>query len=33
MVWVIAVYCVINFVIQSIIQPKFVGDAVGISGR
>ncbi|WP_429518574.1 AI-2E family transporter [Rhodococcus sp. BE178] len=31
MVWVIVVYCVINFVIQSIIQPKFVGDAVGIS--
>ncbi|WP_305092044.1 AI-2E family transporter [Prescottella sp. R16] len=31
MLWVIAVYCVINFVIQSIIQPKFVGDAVGIS--
>lgn len=31
MVWVIVVYCVINFVIQSIIQPKFVGDAVGLS--
>lgn len=31
MMWVIVVYCVINFVIQSIIQPKFVGDAVGIS--
>ncbi|MFD6893135.1 AI-2E family transporter [Rhodococcus sp. NPDC060086] len=31
MVWVIAVYSVINFVIQSIIQPKFVGDAVGLS--
>lgn len=31
MVWVIVVYCVINFVIQSIIQPKFVGDAVGMS--
>ncbi|MGV9818087.1 AI-2E family transporter [Nocardia xishanensis] len=31
MIWVIAVYCVINFVIQSVIQPKFVGDAVGLS--
>ncbi|MBF6398973.1 AI-2E family transporter [Nocardia cyriacigeorgica] len=31
MVWVIVVYSVINFVIQSIIQPKFVGDAVGLS--
>ncbi|WP_346764785.1 AI-2E family transporter [Rhodococcus sp. HNM0569] len=31
MVWVIVVYSVINFVIQSIIQPKFVGDAVGIT--
>ncbi|MGN2641262.1 AI-2E family transporter [Nocardia takedensis] len=31
MIWVIVVYSVINFVIQSIIQPKFVGDAVGIS--
>ncbi|MFE3445799.1 AI-2E family transporter [Nocardia sp. NPDC059180] len=31
MLWVIVVYCVINFVIQSIIQPKFVGDAVGLS--
>ncbi|WFR74398.1 AI-2E family transporter [Prescottella defluvii] len=31
MAWVVVVYCVINFVIQSIIQPKFVGDAVGIS--
>ncbi|NEW38119.1 AI-2E family transporter [Nocardia cyriacigeorgica] len=31
MLWVIIVYCVINFVIQSIIQPKFVGDAVGLS--
>ena len=25
------VYCVINLVIQSVIQPKFVGDAVGLS--
>ncbi|MFC8385391.1 AI-2E family transporter [Nocardia sp. NPDC057272] len=30
MIWVIVVYSVINFVIQSIIQPKFVGDAVGL---
>jgi len=32
MLIVIAVYSVINFVIQSIIQPKYVGDAVGLSG-
>jgi predicted PurR-regulated permease PerM len=31
MLVVIAVYSVINFVIQSIIQPKFVGDSVGLS--
>ncbi|MBH0776902.1 AI-2E family transporter [Nocardia bovistercoris] len=31
MLWVIVLYSVINFVIQSIIQPKFVGDAVGLS--
>ncbi|MFC8527018.1 AI-2E family transporter [Nocardia sp. NPDC057227] len=31
MLWVLVVYSVINFVIQSIIQPKFVGDAVGLS--
>nr|WP_226435610.1 AI-2E family transporter [Rhodococcus yananensis] len=31
MLWVIVLYSVINFVIQSIIQPKFVGDAVGIT--
>ena len=30
-VWVIVVYTVINVVIQSVIQPKFVGDAVGLS--
>ena len=29
--WVIVAYCVINFIIQSIIQPKIVGDAVGMS--
>lgn len=28
---VVVAYSVINFVIQSIIQPKFTGDAVGIS--
>ncbi len=31
MVIVIVVYIVINFVIQSVIQPKYVGDAVNIS--
>jgi predicted PurR-regulated permease PerM len=31
MVAVIIVYSVINFVIQSIIQPRVVGDAVGLS--
>lgn len=31
MVAVIAVYCLINLVLQSVIQPKFVGDAVGLS--
>ncbi|TIC88846.1 AI-2E family transporter [Nocardioides sp. GY 10113] len=31
MLWVIIAYCVINVVIQSVIQPKIVGDAVGIS--
>lgn len=30
-IWVIVVYSVINFVIQSLIQPKYVGDAVGLS--
>jgi predicted PurR-regulated permease PerM len=28
---VIVVYCVVNFVIQSLIQPRFVGDSVGLS--
>ncbi len=32
MLLVIAVYSGLNFVIQSVIQPKFVGDAVGLSG-
>jgi AI-2 transport protein TqsA len=29
--WVIVVYSVINVIIQTVIQPKFVGDAVGLS--
>jgi AI-2 transport protein TqsA len=28
---VIVVYCVLNFVVQSLIQPRFIGDAVGLS--
>jgi len=31
MLTVIAIYCVLNLVIQSLIQPKIVGDAVGLS--
>jgi predicted PurR-regulated permease PerM len=31
MLWVIVAYSVINFIIQSLIQPKVVGDAVGLS--
>jgi AI-2 transport protein TqsA len=31
MILVIVVYSLLNFVIQSVIQPKFVGDAVDIS--
>jgi predicted PurR-regulated permease PerM len=31
MIAVIVVYTVINFVIQSVIQPRVVGDAVGFS--
>jgi predicted PurR-regulated permease PerM len=31
MVIVIVIYCLINFVVQSIIQPRFIGDAVGLS--
>lgn len=31
MLAVVAVYCVLNMVIQSAIQPKVVGDAVGLS--
>ncbi len=29
--WVVVVYSVINVIIQSVIQPRFVGDAVGLS--
>lgn len=29
--WVIVIYSLLNFVIQSIIQPKFTGDAVGLN--
>jgi AI-2 transport protein TqsA len=31
MILVIVLYCLINFVIQSIIQPRYVGNAVGLS--
>jgi predicted PurR-regulated permease PerM len=31
MIWVIVLYCAVNFIIQSVIQPKVVGDAVGLS--
>lgn len=29
--WVVVSYAVLNFVIQSLIQPKFTGDAVGLN--
>ncbi|MCP3991734.1 MAG: AI-2E family transporter [Actinomycetia bacterium] len=29
--WVIIIYSTLNVIIQSVIQPKFVGDAVGLS--
>ncbi|MCE0766615.1 AI-2E family transporter [Pseudonocardia kujensis] len=28
---VVVVYCALNFVIQSLLQPRFIGDAVGLS--
>ncbi len=28
---VVVAYCVLNFVVQSIIQPRFTGDAVGVT--
>jgi len=31
MIEVIVLYCVLNLTIQSVIQPKFVGDAVGLT--
>ncbi len=31
MLAVVATYCIVNFLIQSVIQPKVVGDAVGLS--
>lgn len=31
MLFVIVAYILINFVVQSLIQPKFLGDAVGLS--
>lgn len=31
MLWVIVLYSAVNVVIQSFIQPRFVGDAVGLS--
>jgi predicted PurR-regulated permease PerM len=31
MLAVIGVYCVLNFVVQSLIQPHFVGDSVGLA--
>ena len=32
MIIVIVIYLVLNLVIQSVLQPKFVGDAVGLTG-
>ena len=31
LVVVVAGYCVVNFVLQSLVQPKFVGDSVGLA--
>jgi AI-2 transport protein TqsA len=31
MLWVIGVYCVVNFVLQVMVQPKVVGDTVNLS--
>jgi AI-2 transport protein TqsA len=31
MLVVIGVYCVLNFVIQSLLQPRFIGDSVGLA--
>lgn len=29
--WVVVAYCVLNFAIQAIIQPKFTGESVGVT--
>lgn len=29
--WVVVIYCVVNLVMQSFVQPKFTGDAVGLT--
>jgi predicted PurR-regulated permease PerM len=31
-IWVVVIYTLLNVVVQTIIQPRFTGDAVGISG-
>ncbi|MVA75277.1 AI-2E family transporter [Auraticoccus sp. F435] len=31
MLWVVVVYSVLNFVVQTVIQPRFTGDAVGVT--
>jgi hypothetical protein len=31
MVAVIIVYCALDFVLRSLVQPRFIGDAVGLS--
>jgi predicted PurR-regulated permease PerM len=31
MLLVLGVYCLLNFVVQSLIQPRFVGDSVGLA--
>jgi predicted PurR-regulated permease PerM len=31
MLAVIAIYCVVNMVLQTFIQPRYVGEAVGLS--
>lgn len=30
-IWVVVIYCVLNVVMQSFVQPKFTGDAVGLT--
>ncbi|WP_010542336.1 AI-2E family transporter [Dietzia alimentaria] len=30
-IWVVAIYSVVNLVMQSFVQPKFTGDAVGLT--